>query len=80
MYFYLEDTKDPHRRAHITLDVCKGSVNDVRFREDILIFYVCLFRDAGGPDFILMDYNMRPYRFGEQISGKRIYSLHRLIN
>lgn len=40
----------------------KNSVTNVRCKNDILISYVYLFRDAVGLDFILMGYNMYPDR------------------
>ncbi|GBO09672.1 hypothetical protein AVEN_31530-1 [Araneus ventricosus] len=40
----------------------RGTVTGVRYRDEILEPYVCLFRGAVGPDFILMDNNARPHR------------------
>ncbi|GBM69165.1 hypothetical protein AVEN_91749-1 [Araneus ventricosus] len=40
----------------------RGTVTDVRYRDEILEPYVRLFRDAVGPEFILKDDNARPYR------------------
>ncbi|GFW46254.1 transposable element Tcb2 transposase [Trichonephila clavipes] len=40
----------------------RGSVTDVRYRNEFLKPYVCLFRDACGPEFILMDDNARLHR------------------
>ncbi|GFX03923.1 transposable element Tc1 transposase [Trichonephila clavipes] len=39
----------------------RGSVTGVRYRDEILEPYVCLFRSACGPEFILMDDNARPH-------------------
>ncbi|GBN66331.1 hypothetical protein AVEN_161301-1 [Araneus ventricosus] len=40
----------------------RDTVTGVRYRDEILEPYVRLFRDAVGPEFILMDYNERPHR------------------
>ncbi|GBM26092.1 hypothetical protein AVEN_12851-1 [Araneus ventricosus] len=40
----------------------RGTVTDVRYRDDILEPYVRLFRGAVGPEFILMDDNARLHR------------------
>ncbi|GFX18624.1 DDE_3 domain-containing protein [Trichonephila clavipes] len=40
----------------------RGSVTDVRYRNEVLERYIRLFRDAIGPEFILMHDNMRPHR------------------
>ncbi|GFU57523.1 DDE_3 domain-containing protein [Trichonephila clavipes] len=39
----------------------RGSVTGVRYRDEVLESYVCLFRDACGPEFILMDDNARSH-------------------
>ncbi|GFX07562.1 transposable element Tc1 transposase [Trichonephila clavipes] len=39
-----------------------GSVAGVRCRDEVLEPYVHLFRGACGPEFILMDDNVRPHR------------------
>ncbi|GFU55445.1 transposable element Tcb2 transposase [Trichonephila clavipes] len=39
----------------------RGSVTDVRYKDEVLEAYVCLFRCACGPEFILMNDNMRPH-------------------
>ncbi|GFT02226.1 DDE_3 domain-containing protein [Trichonephila clavipes] len=39
----------------------RGSVIGVRYEEEVLEPYVCLFRGACGPEFILMDDNPRPH-------------------
>ncbi|GBN82613.1 hypothetical protein AVEN_122096-1 [Araneus ventricosus] len=38
------------------------TVTGVRYRDEILEYYVLLFRGAVGPEFILMDNNARPHR------------------
>ncbi|GBM75723.1 hypothetical protein AVEN_92726-1 [Araneus ventricosus] len=40
----------------------RSTVTGVRYRNEILETYVCLFRGAVGPYFILMDDNARPHR------------------
>ncbi|GBM97580.1 hypothetical protein AVEN_249283-1 [Araneus ventricosus] len=40
----------------------RGTVTDVRYRDEILESYVHLFRGTVGPEFILMDDNARPHR------------------
>lgn len=42
----------------------KGTLIAVRYRDEILKMrpYVCLFRGAVAPDFILMDNNAQPHR------------------
>ncbi|GBN98117.1 Transposable element Tcb2 transposase [Araneus ventricosus] len=40
----------------------RGTVTGVRYRDEILEPHVRLFRDAVGPEFILMDDNARPHR------------------
>ncbi|GBO37254.1 hypothetical protein AVEN_127362-1, partial [Araneus ventricosus] len=40
----------------------RGTVTGVRYRDEILEPYVCLFRGAVGPEFILMDDNARSHR------------------
>ncbi|GFX33810.1 transposable element Tcb2 transposase [Trichonephila clavipes] len=40
----------------------RGSVTSVRYREEVLVPYVHLFRCACGPETILMDGNVRPHR------------------
>lgn len=40
----------------------RGTVTAVMYREKVLEAYVCLFRGTVDPEFILMDYNMRPHR------------------
>lgn len=65
-------------RAGFTVDVFgEGSVIGVRYRDDFLVPYVCLFRV--GPEFILMDYNQCPDRT-QWFSGKWRYSLDRFAS
>ncbi|GFT39021.1 DDE_3 domain-containing protein [Trichonephila clavipes] len=40
----------------------RGSVTDVRYRDEVLKPYGCLFRNTWGPEFILMDDNAKPRR------------------
>ncbi|GBN58951.1 hypothetical protein AVEN_240748-1 [Araneus ventricosus] len=40
----------------------RGNVTGERYRDEILEPYVRLFRGAVGPEFILMDDNVRPHR------------------
>ncbi|GFT60608.1 DDE_3 domain-containing protein [Trichonephila clavipes] len=40
----------------------RGSVTGVRYGDEVLESYVSLFRGACGPEFILMDNNVRPHR------------------
>lgn len=40
----------------------KDSATDASDRDNILVSYVYLFKDAVGPDVILMNYNARPDR------------------
>ncbi|GFV10835.1 DDE_3 domain-containing protein [Trichonephila clavipes] len=40
----------------------RDSVTGVRYRHDVLELYVCLFRGAWGPKFILKDDIVRPHR------------------
>ncbi|GBN46319.1 hypothetical protein AVEN_262271-1 [Araneus ventricosus] len=39
----------------------RGIVTGVRYRDEIMKPYVCLFRGAVGPEFILMDDKARPH-------------------
>ncbi|KFM60781.1 Transposable element Tcb2 transposase, partial [Stegodyphus mimosarum] len=40
----------------------RGSVTGVRYRDEILEPYVCVYRGVVGPEFILQDDNARPHR------------------
>jgi len=57
--------EDRRTRLHV---FDRGSVNGVRYRDEVLEPYVRLFRGTVGPEFILMDDSARPQRS----SGRRI--------
>ncbi|GFT28108.1 DDE_3 domain-containing protein [Trichonephila clavipes] len=40
----------------------RDSVTDVRYREEVMEPYVCVFRGACGPEYILIDDNVLPHR------------------
>ncbi|GFX34351.1 transposable element Tcb2 transposase [Trichonephila clavipes] len=40
----------------------RGSMTGMRYRDEVLKPYVCLFRGTCGAEFILMDNNVRPHR------------------
>ncbi|GFW04827.1 transposable element Tcb2 transposase [Trichonephila clavipes] len=63
--------------AGITLDARlhvfeRGTVTAVRYTDEVLESYVCLFRGAVDPDFILMDDNARTYRADEFLENEDI--------
>ncbi|GFT87751.1 transposable element Tcb2 transposase [Trichonephila clavipes] len=47
--------------VHLSMSL-KGTVTGVRYMDEVLEPYVCLFRGACVPEFILMDDNARPHR------------------